>query len=198
VNPASDERRALREGLDRLHRRGHREHRSRVTRRALSGALESGLWAATVLPIGLLVLALLAPFGGPHPRDIGLWQALAGMLLIAVGVAGSRLWLARSRAIERADVLGECDRLLDSGGRLLAADDFIRTDAEGPFVAAALHEGRDALDRSNDLQFPAPTAAVGIPARAICAGLAALVLAWFVTQGSQVPVEQVAELDDTE
>jgi len=197
MKPASDERRALREGLAQLHRRGHREHLSRVTRRALPAAIESGLWAAAVLPVALLALALLARFGGPHPRDIGLLQAFIGMLVIAAAVTASRLWLVRSCAIDRAEVLGECDRLLDSGGRLLAADDFIRTEADGPFVAAALQEGREALDGSRELQFPAGGSAARVRARAIGAGLAALLLAWFITHGTSLKIDQVAEVDTT-
>lgn len=190
-----DRRRALRTELDALHRRGLHRQLARVTRRALPRALEAGLFASLALPLGLLLMVIVAQVGGPHPRDFGWLQAIIGMASISVAVIVARLWIARSHSIERSDVLGECDRLLEAGGRLLAADDFVRADAAGPFVAAALEEGSAALQRARNLQFPADAAAPGVRTRALVAGLAAVLLAWFLTRGTAPPDVQLADSD---
>ncbi|MCA8979061.1 MAG: hypothetical protein H6831_14155 [Planctomycetes bacterium] len=191
----AEERRQLGARFDELYRRGSRARLARITRRALPRAVEAGLYASLVLPLGLIATALLARAGGPNPRDFGWLQALAGMAAISAAVVAVRLYVARSRPVERAEVLGECDRLLEADGRLLAADDFVRAGATGPFVAAALEEGRTQLDRANGLQFPAGPDVPGVRARSFVAAAAALMLAWFVTRGEVPPVDQLADTD---
>jgi hypothetical protein len=75
----------------------------------------------------------------------------------------------------------------------VAADDFVRTAASGPFVAAALEDARTSLDRARELRFPFDDQVEGVRARALVAGILALLLAWFVTTGERTLVDQIAE-----
>lgn len=190
-----EERRALSAGLDGLFERGRDAKRARATRRALPRAIEAGLWSSLVLPGALLALALVARFGGPQPRSLAWWQALAAMAVVGAIVIAVRLQLARTQPIERCEVLGECDRLLAAEGRLLAADDFLRSSASGPFVLAALDEGQAVLERAHNLRFEGQLVNGRIRPGAWLAGLIAISLAWFCTRGAVASVDQVAELD---
>ena len=179
----SNEHGALSAGLEALHRRGQRARLARVTRTVRPRAIEAGLWASLALPAFLALASLLSRVGGPSPRELEFVHVLLGTVLIAVVVAGTLMWLARQERIERADVLGEFDRELGGGGRLLAADDFLRTGATGPFVLASLQEGRAALDRAEQVELTRRVSPRAVRARALVAGLLGLALAWFMTTG---------------
>ncbi len=180
MSAVDPERRGLSDGLDALCASGLRVARSRATKRALPRAIELALYTSLALPVALGLGRLFRLAGGPDARALALWQVLLAMALGAVVLVLGRLWAARQQTPERAELLGQYDRASNADGRLLAADDFLRVDATGPFVLAALDDANDALARAQSVRLSDDVEAKAPGVRSYIALALALVLAvWF-------------------
>lgn len=180
MSAADLDRRELSTKLEALCAAGRFVARSRATKRALPRAIEFALYTSLALPVALGFGRLFRLAGGPEARALSLWQVLIAMGLGAIVVVLAKLWGARQQFPERAELLGEYDRAAEADGRLLAADDFLRVEATGPFVLAALEDASHAVSRAQSIELAADVSAAPPRGRAYAAVALALLLAvWF-------------------